>query len=100
MRLRQIAMDLDKTYQEDDRHVQQERNECVGQECEDANAVDVAHGHARNLNEHGDHAIDNSAGRRIVIQRDERVHLELGGAQHALDHDETEGLEDDTATLV
>lgn len=91
---------MDETYQEHDRHVQQERNKGVGQEREKTDAVDIAHGHTRNLNKHGDHTVDNGAGRSVIVQRDEGVHLELGGAQHTLNHDETESLENDTAALI
>jgi hypothetical protein len=94
------AVILGSTYQEDDRHVEQEGNKGVGKEGEDADAVDVAHGHARDLNDQGDDAVDDSASRGVVVEGNERVHLELGGAQHALDHDEAQSLEDDTAALV
>lgn len=88
------------TYQEDHRYVEQEGNEGVRKEREDADAVDVAHGHAGNLNDQGDHAVDDSTSRGVVVKRNEGIHLELGGAQHALDHDETQSLENDTTALV
>lgn len=88
------------TYQEDHRHVEQESDEGVRKECEDADAVDVGHAHAGDLNEQGDNAVDDSAGRGVVVEGNKRVHLELGGAQHTLDHNETQSLEDDTAALV
>jgi hypothetical protein len=88
------------TYQEDNRHVQQEGNKSVGKECEDADAIDVAHGHAGRLNKHGDNTVDDSTSWGVVVERDQRVHLELGGAQHALDHDEAQSLENDTGALV
>lgn len=91
---------LDPTYQEDHRHVEQEGNKGVGKEGEDADAVDVAHAHARNLNEQGDDAVDDGTSRGVVVEGNKGVHLELGGAQHALDHDETQSLEDDTTALV
>lgn len=87
-------------YQEDHRNVQQECNKGIGQEREYADTVYVAHSHTWDLDDHGDHAVDNGAGRGVVIQGDKGVHLEFGGAQHALDHDETEGLENDTTALV
>lgn len=88
------------TYQEDNRHVEQEGDKGVRKEREDADAVDVGHAHARHLNEQSDHTVDNSTSRGVVVEGDKRVHLELGGAQHALDHDETQSLEDDTTALV
>lgn len=88
------------TYQEDHRDVEQEGDEGVGKEREDADAVDIGHAHARDLNKQGDHAVDDSTSRGVVVEGNEGVHLELGGAQHALDHDETQSLEDDTTALV
>lgn len=62
--------------------------------------MNVTHGHAGRLDEESDNTVDQGAGGRVVIQRHEGVHLEFGRAQHALDHDQAEGLENDTAALV
>lgn len=90
----------DPTYQEDHRHVEQEGNKGVRKKGEDADAVDIGHAHARGLNEQGDDAVDDGTSRGVVVEGNKGVHLELGRAQHALDHDETQSLEDDTAALV
>lgn len=86
--------------EEDDGDVEQEGDKGVGKQGEDSDAVDVGHAHAGNLNEQGDDAVDDGTSRGVVVEGDKGVHLELGGAQHALDHDKTQCLEDDTAALV
>lgn len=88
------------TYQEDNRHVQEEGHKGIRKQREKTDVVDVAHGHAGGLNKQGDHTVDYGARRSVVVQRHQRVHLEFGGAQHALDHDEAKSLKDDTAALV
>lgn len=90
----------DSTNQEDHGDVEQEGNKGVRKEGEDADAVDIGHAHAGHLNEQGDHAVDDSTSWSVVVEGNKRVHLELGGAQHALDHDQTQSLKDDTTALV
>lgn len=89
-----------ETYQEHDSDVQHECNNGVQDQSEEADAINVAHGHARHLDEEGNDTVDQGACGCVVVQGHKGVHLELGRAQHALDHDETEGLENDTAALV
>jgi hypothetical protein len=90
----------DKTaYQQDNGSVKKESNQCVGNESTDTEAVDITHSKTGSLSEEGNNAVGDGAGRGVVVQRDQGVHLELGGAEQTLDHDKTEGLEDDTGNL-
>lgn len=61
--------------------------------------MDVAHCELGQLSEDQNEGVHNGAGRSVVVERDKGVHLELLGAQNALDHDQTGGLEDDTSYL-
>lgn len=85
--------------QENDGNVQAESNEGVGNEGDDTDRVDIAHGQARTLPEDGDNTVDDSASRSVVVDGDERIHLELGTAEQALDHDKSDSLGDDTKDL-
>lgn len=87
------------TYQEDNRHVQHERNNGVGQQREDTDVVHVVHGEVGNLEEQSSDTVHDSADGSEVVQGNQRVHLELSGAQQTLNHDQTDGLEDDTTEL-
>ena len=86
-------------YQENNRDVEEESHEGVHQKGEDAERPDVVHGHARNLDEQCDNAVDGRAGGGVVVDGDQGIHLELGGAQDALHHDEAQGFGDDTTNL-
>lgn len=95
-----LFSDMEKqSYQEHNRRVQHESNQGVGNESHDSKRVNVVHSHARNIGEEGDHTVSDSAGRGVVVERDKGVHLELGRAEETLDHDQAEGLENDTADL-
>ena len=85
--------------QQDDGGVEEEGNQGVGNESTESEAVDVAHGDAGKIGEEGDDTVGHGTGGGVVVKRDQGVHLELGGAKETLDHDETEGLEDDTGDL-
>lgn len=87
------------TYQEHNRYIEQEGDKGVEEEDKEANAVDVSKSQARQLSEEQNKAVHNSTGRCIVVQRNKGVHLELIRAENALDHDKTNGFEDDTANL-
>jgi len=87
------------TYQEDNRNVQRERDESVQQEDKVSNLLNVGPGHVGHLDEQADDSVHDSASRREVVKRDERVHLELGGREKLLDHDQTSGLESNTSKL-
>lgn len=88
------------THQEDNGDVEQESDQGVAKERESADAVDIGHGQAGEFAEQTDNTVHDGAGRGVVVQRNKRVHLELGGAEQTLDHDEAHGLENDTAGLV
>lgn len=88
------------TYQEDNRDVQQEGYAGVRKQGEVADLGDVIHSQARSLGEQEDDAVHESAGRGVVVKRDQGIHLELARAEQTLDHDETDGLEDDATNLV
>lgn len=59
----------------------------------------MVHGQVRDLEEESDAAVHDSADRGKVVERDHGVHLELSGAEEALDHDQAGGLEHDAADL-
>lgn len=89
-----------QTYQKHNRHVEQESAGTVEEESEQANVVNIVHGHPGNLPEEGHQAIDKGAYGGEVVEGDQRVHLELGRAQEALHHGEAEGLKGDASDLV
>jgi len=61
--------------------------------------VNVVHGDDRQLGEQENAAVHERAGGCVVVQRNERVHLELGRAEQTLNHAQTDSLEDDAAGL-
>jgi hypothetical protein len=68
-----------KAYQEHNRNVQSECNKSVQQENKVSNLLDVSPGHLGHLDDQADDSVHDSASRREVVKRDERVHLELSG---------------------
>lgn len=88
-----------QTYQEDDGNVQSERNEGVQNEHDVSNLLNIAPSHVGHLNEQAHNSVHDSASGCEVVERDKRVHLELGGREKLLDHNETSGLEGDTSKL-
>ena len=89
-----------KTHQKYYRHIEQERNTCVCQKGETTNSVDICHGHVGSLAKQADNAVHKSASRSVVVEGNEGVHLEFGGAEKSLDHNQSDSLKDDTTTLV
>jgi hypothetical protein len=87
------------SYQKNNRGIKKESNQRVGNESHDTKRVNIVHSHAGDIGEESNDAVGDSAGGSVVVQGDEGVHLELGGAEQALDHDETQSLEDDATTL-
>lgn len=69
----------------------------VGEEDEDANAVEVVEG-LKSLNEGEDERVDDGTDGGVVVERDNGVHLEA--VEEDLDHDKTRGLEHDSGTLA
>ena len=85
--------------QEDDRDVEQEGDERVGDKGKTTNAIDVLHSQHGELGEEQDAAVHAGASGRVVVERDERIHLELGRAKQALDHNQADSLKDDATDL-
>lgn len=61
--------------------------------------MDLGHGDARHLPNHGDDEVHGGADGGEEVERHERVHPVLGRAEQALDQGEAEGLEDDAQQL-
>lgn len=89
----------DQTYQEHNRDVQGERNESVEHENNVSDLLDIGPAHVGHLNEQADDSVHDGASGRKVVERDKRVHLELGGREELLHHDQTGGLECNTGKL-
>ena len=89
-----------QTYQKHNRHVEQESAGAVEEEGEQANVVNIVHAHPGGLPDEGHRAVDEGAHGGEVVEGDQGVHLELGGAQEALHHGESEGLKGDASDLV
>lgn len=89
----------DQTYQEHNRDVQGERNESVEHENNVSDLLDIGPAHVGHLNEQAHDSVHDSASGRKVVERDERVHLELGGREELLHHDQTGSLECNTGKL-
>jgi hypothetical protein len=86
-------------YQKNARDVEQKGHKGVGQKNHGPEAVNVVHCQAGKLDDGGEEAVGDCTGRGKVIERHQRVHLEVAGAQEALDQDKSQGLEDDAADL-
>lgn len=87
------------TYQEDNRDVQSKCHSGVCEENENTEVVDVRHAHLWDFKEKREDAIDDGTSRRIVVQGNERVHLEFWSAEDTLHHDQAHSFEDDTSHL-
>lgn len=59
----------------------------------------MAHGEVGDLEEESSDTVHDSTDRSEVVEGDKRVHLVLGGAEQALNHDQTSGLKDNTTEL-
>ena len=88
------------TYQEDDGNVQSKRHGGVGEQSTNAKLVDVRHVQGGKLNHRGDDSVHDSTGGGKVVQRNQGIHLEFGGAEQSLDHDQTDRLEDGREELT
>ena len=88
-----------ETYKEDDGDVKHESAETVQEKSEQTNVVDLGHGAVGDLPDESNNTVHDSADGSKVVQRDQGVHLVVGRAQQALDHGESESLENDTAHL-
>lgn len=93
-------MEASLAYQENDRDIQQECNHGVHQQGNVADVCYVLKSHAGNLSEERDQAVHDGASWGKVVEGDERVHLELGGGEQALNHDQTRSLEYNSSQLV
>jgi len=83
-------------YQEDDGKIQHESNTGIHEKSDKTEVIDLVHGHVRNLHEKSDSSVHKSADRRKVVERNHRVHLELGRGEQAFNHGETSSFEHDT----
>lgn len=88
-----------ETYQKDDRDVQQKGAETVQEESEQTNVVHLVHGDLGNLPNESNSQVHDSADRSEVVDGNEGVHLVVGRTEQALDHGQTQGLEDNTTNL-
>lgn len=87
------------TYQEDHRYVQKESDHGVGQQSEATDAGDILHAHLGHLDDDPCAEVNDGTGGRKVVERHERVHLEVAAAEEALDHDKADGFEDNATAL-
>ena len=85
--------------QEHNGDVEAESAKAVQEEVEEADAVDISHGKSRDLPEKSNDAVHEGADGSEVVERNQGIHLELGGAQETLDHGKTEGFEGNTSDL-
>lgn len=88
------------TNQENDGDVEHEGAETVEEEGEEADMVNLSHGDLGELPDQSNHTVHDGTDGGEVVQRNQRVHLEVGRAQESLDHGKSESLEDDTSNLV
>lgn len=88
-----------QTYQENTRNVQKEGHKGVCKQNHRPKTVDICHGQAGQLDDGSEQAVRHRTRGGKVVERDQRVHLEVARAQQALDQDKTQGLKDDTADL-
>lgn len=89
----------DQTYQEHNGDVQGERNESVENENNVSDLLDIGPAHVGHLDEQAHDSVHDSASGRKVVERHKRVHLELGGREKLLHHDQAGGLECNTGKL-
>ena len=88
-----------ENYQKHHRGIQQESDQSIGNESHDTKRINIGHSHTRNIGEKRDNTVGDGAGRGVIVQRDEGIHLELRRAEETLDHDQTQSLEYDTTHL-
>lgn len=88
-----------ETYQEDDGDIEHESAKTVEEESEQTDVVNLGHRTPGDLPNKSNHTVHDSADGSKIVQRDERVHLVVSGAQQALDHGKSQSLKNDTAHL-
>jgi hypothetical protein len=93
------SQEKNQTYQEHNGDVQGECNESVEHENDVSDLLDICPAHVGHLNEQADDSVHDSASGSKVVERHKRVHLELGGREELLHHDQTGGLECNTGKL-
>ena len=98
--IRSAAMEMRRAYQEHDRDVQKECYHSVGDQDAKTNPVDIAHMHGGHFDDERCDTIHDGADGCKVVQGHKRIHLELCGAEEALNKRQPNGLKDDTTSLV
>lgn len=88
------------TYKHDNRHVQAKGDHAVQEEGEETDVVDLSHGNLGELPEDSYNKVHGGADRSKVVERDQRVHLELSRAQQTLHHSQADSLKGNTSHLV
>lgn len=91
---------LPDTHQHDTRDVEKEGNERIGQQQFQPDSRDSRPRKLMPLGSVCDEKIDERADRRIVVQRDQRIHVitsTVATRYQVLDHDDAERLEDKPA---
>lgn len=88
-----------KAYQKDNRDVEKESDKGVCKQNKVSNSCEIVHGQLWDLDDQSDDAVHYGAGWCKVVERDKRIHFELGGREETLDHGQTDGLKDDSSDL-
>jgi hypothetical protein len=88
-----------KAYQEDDGDVEQEGAKTVEEEVHESDMVHLLHGHLGDLPEEGDSQVHDGTHWGEIVQRDQRVHLELSRAEETLHHGKAESLKGNASHL-
>lgn len=91
--------DAEQTYKQYGRNVQKKRYHGIGQKYHGAHVVNILQGQAGAFDENCEDGVGDGASRCVVVKRDERIHLEIGRTEEALDEDEAQRFSDDTANL-
>lgn len=87
-------------YQEDDSNVEPESNGGVKEQSTHAELVDVRHVQRGELDNRSDDGVHDGASRCEVVEGNQGVHLEFGRAEQALNHNQTDRLEDGREELA
>lgn len=88
------------TYQEHNSNVQSKSDRRIGNKIPHSDAIDVVHGHLGNFKEKSSDTVHDETSGSKIVEGHEGVHLELGGAEKSLDHDQTDRLENGSKDLV
>lgn len=95
--LRQISTFLEKAGRLVDTYVEGKGHSGVGEEDQQTDPVQSVE-RLESLDEGENDEVDDCANGGVVVQRDDRVHLE--SVEEDLDHDQSRGLEGDSGTLA